>query len=82
MYLYSKWDKKETNQPKVTTTVLLTAKKSIKKNMTNRLESLTQKTSDSVSVTNLKVFHELLIGYNGVLTKNFINTKDYMYMLW
>lgn len=49
--------------------------------MTNRLESLTQKTSDSVSVTNLKVFHELLIGYNGVLTKNFINTKDYMYML-
>lgn len=82
MYLYSKWDKKETNQPEVTTTVLLTAKKSIKKNMTNRLESLTQKTSDSVSVTNLEVFHELLIGYNGVLTKNFINTKDYMYMLW
>lgn len=40
--------------------------------MTNRLESLTQKTSDSVSVTNLEVFHELLIGYNGVLTKNFI----------
>ena len=49
--------------------------------MTNRQESLTQKTSDSVSVTNLEVFHELLIDYNGVLTKNFINTKDYMYML-
>lgn len=49
--------------------------------MTNRLESLTQKTSDSVSVTNLEVFHELLIGYNGVLTKNFINKRLHVHAL-
>ena len=49
--------------------------------MTNRLESLTRKTSDSVSVTNLEVFHELLIGYNGVLTKNFINKRLHVHAL-
>lgn len=49
--------------------------------MTNRQESLTQKTSDSVSVTNLEVFHELLIGYNGVLTKNFINKRLHVHAL-
>lgn len=50
----------------------------MKKNMTSSLETLTQKTPDIVTSTNLEGFGELSMCYKGVFIKKVTNTKDYM----
>ena len=51
--------------------------KNTRKFLAANLETLAQRTSDSVEAHRLEEYHEFLRGYTDIFTKNLFQTKDY-----